>query len=488
MKIPFCGGAYEASYIDANNQKCINMFPITAGPMGRGSASPDGKDTYILIPTCGLQLLTTLGVGPIRGIFTFGSYTYAISGNTVYRLEINTGTETAVVTTLGTLTTSVGVVSAAANPTQVIFVDGTSTGYLYTPNTGVWGAISDPDFPGAGQVKFMDGYFVINKPNTGQFYVSALNNGNDWDPLDVATAESSTDNILGLGLAKGELWILGADSAEIWYNAANASGMPLSNRVGLNINIGCGAPSSIIQINDLLVWLDNRGYIVQSDISPFTRNNNTGYQLTIISNEAITSEILSYSRRDDAIATVYNDRGHLMYQLTFPTVQKTWVRDFTTNQWHQRTYYDTFTNSHKAHLGYYSASSGVLTVMGGERNGDIYISKSNVYTDNGAAIHRIRTSPILNDEFTKKTVSRLYFRLTSGVVPAGVVPSMMLRYSHNGGHTWSNEISQEMGRTGEFAKDITYNRLGIGKEWIIETRIADPINFSIIDCTADITG
>ena len=474
MKLNITGSAYKHPALEVNNQRCVNLFPMSPGPDGRGKAP--------LVPTAGLELLVNLGSSPIRSMKTVGAYVYVVSGASVYRLTVDEAGRSATSSLLGTLSTSSGPVSVAANPTQIIWVDGTNQGYIYTPGAGTFAVIADGDFPAASQVVFIDGYFMVNEVGTGIHHVSALNNGTSWDPADVATAESGTDNINGLGVAKGEVWVFGDSTTEIWYNAANVSGSPFSPRDGLEMQVGCGAPSSIVVLNDLLIWMDNRGFIVQSEVSPFIRSNNSGYDLKIVSDEAITAEILSYSDRTDAIAMGYNDRGHLMYQISFPTAKKTWVFDYTSKSWHERAFYSEGLGEYQHHLGQFYAQFGATHLMAGVRSGKVYISDTNVYVDDSVPIRRIRTTaPVLDSEtFREIGVDGIEIKIGIGDSTASS-PQVSLRYSHDGGHTWSDYLARNIGSTGEYGTRITWNRLGTGHEWVFEFSIVENMPFAIID-------
>lgn len=486
MKIPVVGPAYKHPSLDVNNQRCVNMFFMSSGV--------GGIEPGALVPTGGLELLIDLSGSESRGLWTFNNTVFSAVDNKIYKIDINELTEVATTTLLGTIDSSTGTIYAAANPTQVIWVDGSAKGYIYTFSSGVFQEITaiDVDFTGGGQVVFIDSYFIVNAPGTGNFYFSAANNGLNWDPSDVATAESGTDNIVGLKVSKGELWIFGDTTTEIWYNAANVSGSPFSPRDGLELQIGCGAAASIVELDDLLIWLDNRGFVVQSNISPFVRDNNSGYKLEIISTEALTNEILNYSRRDDAIAIGYNYRGHLMYQITFPSVKKTWVYDYTSKVWHERSYFDSFIGEHQHHLAQYYTQYKHLHLMSGVRSGKVYVQKTNIYTDAGDPIYRIRTTqPQYDSEDLKLIgVDKLELRLETGNATQtgeGSDPQITMRYSSDGGRTWSHHLTRSLGRTGEYAKKIQWNRLGVAFNWVFEFTIVEPINFSIIECFAKIT-
>lgn len=600
MKLPIAGPAYKHPSQDVNFQRCLNMFPTISDP---AKVQPNSNvyqqpqqsfqdQDLVLLPSPGVALLEDLGNEECRALGTISGVTYTVIGNTVYKLNVNTATLTATSTALGTIGTNTGTVNFDANPTQVLFVDGSSHGYTYMPanagraTVGIFGGtaadtysltingvaiytaqnvaaaltlaqvvtqintlttttgiratgatgiitlaatddrtitvvesgtgfvngtdgitvtggdfaaalpafmqIADADFVGGTHVKFIGGYFIVNGPNTGELWFSGLNDGKSWDALDVGTAESSTDPIVALGSVKGELWVLGSDSIEIWYNAGNASGCPFSPRKSLAIKNGCGAAYAALEFNDLLTWMDDRGFIVQSSVSSFIRDNNSGYDLTIISDEAITAEILSYSTRSDAIACKYSDdRGHYLYQITFPSAKKTWAYDYTAKMWHEKAYYNSFTNELEHHLGQYATTNGYLHLTSGTRDGKIYISKSTYYTDNGVPIRRLRTTRPIKDSDTRGIlfVDRLDLKAETGEANQngdGSDPYILLRCSVDGGHTWSDYMARSFGKVGEYNKAINWNRLGYGRDWIFEFSLTEPIKFSLISATLNL--
>lgn len=486
MKLPIVGPAYESPYADVNSQRCVNLMSSSAGPGGRG----DGGN--VLIPTAGLTSLIDLTGSEMRCLTEYQGLVYAVVDNKVYKVTVNVSAETATSEEIGTITTSsTGTVKSAVNPTQIVWVDGSGTGYIYTPSSDTFATINstDSDFTGGDSVVFLDSYFIVNDPGTGQIYTSGANDGNDWDPLDVGTAESAPDDIVALQTSKGELWVLGERTTEIWYNAANASGIPLSPRDGLEIQIGCGAANSVVEIDDLIIWLDNRGYIVQSNISPLVRNNNSGYDLQVISTEAITTEILGYSTRSDAVACTYTDRGHLMYAISFPTAKKTWVYDYTISQWHERAWANLISGEFEHHLIQHATTLENLQLGGGIRSGKIYLMKPDVYQEDSVTISRIRTvAPLYEPEmYGLIGIDNLSVRLTTGLASQGDEPEIAMRYSNDGGFNWSDEtLRVSTGATGDYAKRVDWNRLGTSREWLFEFTITENVAFSIIDATVDI--
>jgi hypothetical protein len=457
------------------------------------SPGPQGRGNPPLVPTSGLNALVDLGDGETRSLITTGGFSYAVVGNTVYKLTINADSRSATSASIGTIGSTEGTVSVAASPTQIMWVDGSTEGWIYTIASDTFVKIddTDSDFTGGDHVVFIDGYFVVNKPGTAQFYFSALNDGLDWDPTEVATAESNPDDVVGLKVSHGELWVFGENTTEIWYNAGNASGAPFSNRTGLEIQIGCSARHSIAELEDNLIWLDDRGYIVQAGVSSYTRNNNSGYAVTVISTEAITSELQTYADVANAVAMTYNDRGHLMYQISFPNNKKTWVYDYSTQLWHERTYWDTLAGEAQHHLTQYHTKFKTIDVVGGIRSGQLWVMDDIYYTDAGVDIRRLTTSmPHRDDQnFDLVEVSSVELRMESGkasVTGSGSDPQISMRYSNDGGYTWSHHMARDIGEIGQYANHISWNMLGTGREWIFELVIVEPIKFSIIEAIADI--
>lgn len=485
MRLPLVGPAYESTYTDVNSQKCINFFTSSAGPGGRGD------NGSALVPSSGLSVLIDLTGSELRCVTEYKDLIYAVVDDKVYKVTVNIAAETAVKEEIGTITTSTtGTVKAATNPTQIAWVDGSGTGYIYTPGSDTFATInsSDSDFTGGDSIVFLDSYFIVNDPGTDQIYTSASNNGNSWDPLDVGTAESLPDLIQALETSKGELWVFGEDTTEIWYNAANASGIPLSPRDGLEIRIGCGAANSVVRIDDLVIWLDNRGYIVQSNVSPFVRDNNSGYDLQVISTEAISAEILSYSTWNDAIACTYKDKGHLMYAITFPTAKKTWVYDYTMKMWHERVWANLISGDPEHHLVQYATTLQNLQICGGLRSGKLYLMKPDVYQEDSVTISRTRTTaPVYEPEvYGLIGIDNLSIRLTTGLASQGDEPEISMRYSNDGGFNWSDEtLAVSTGATGDYAKRVDWNRLGVSREWLFEFVVTENVDFSMIDATID---
>src|ERR1700674_4948605 len=173
---------------------------------------PD-QSSLVMYGTPGRALWSAFGSAPTRGTrsVTITNYAYVVAGPQLFQIDNSGGA-----TVLGTLNTSSGRVSLSDNGLQLIIVDGTE-GYIYTFATGVFAAIADANFPdNATSVTFLNGYFIVNKPGTGQFWWSALYDGTTWNGLQFATAESNPDDLVAVYSNQGVLYLFGQVTIEFW--------------------------------------------------------------------------------------------------------------------------------------------------------------------------------------------------------------------------------------------------------------------------------
>src|ERR1019366_4621109 len=112
------------------------------------------------------------------------------------------------------------------------------------------------------------------------------------------------------------------------------------------------------------------------------------YGLTSISGVAVTKQISKYTTTSDAFAFSHRVGEHEFYVLTFPTMQKTWVYDALTTQWHERSSmiavdpklssYEPLLKAHRAKAHAYA--NGVHYVLD-QYTGSIAKYDESVYTD-----------------------------------------------------------------------------------------------------------
>ena len=445
-----------------------------------------GKDGEVasLISTPGLGLLATIGNGPIRGAYystaqlSGGTNTgifYVVSGNTLYSVNSSW-----VATSVGTLLTSSGPVSMADNKIQLFVVDGPN-GYWSTLGSTSLTQVTDPNFSGSNTITFQDGYFIFNTPYSDEFYLSDLNAVTFTAPAN-SSKEGYPDNIVGCISANRNLWLIGDQTVEVWFDSGNNLN-PFEYIQGTFGQVGCTSPYSVTKIANTVAWLgkDDTGAGIV-----FMAN---GYTPQRISTHAVELAIESYDVIDDAIGFAYEENGHLFYFLTFPTANATWVYDVITKMWHERGYLISgqFTR-HRANC--FAFVFDTTLVVGDYQNGNIYEMSSSIYSDNGNPLVRQRVTPHVSKDMNRIVCSELQLDIETGVgldgIGQGTNPQAMLQWSNDGGHTWSNEHWSMFGPIGATKSRAIWRRLGQSRNRVYKVSISDPVKVVIMGAEIDL--
>ena len=466
MKTPIIGSAYVTRSVNAADNRMINMYPEII-PEG-------GKDPAYLMRTPGLRKLATIGAGPVRGMWQFNGLAFVVSGNKLYQLS-----STWVATERGTLLTSSGPVSMSDNGVQLMIVDNPNA-YVYNTTTSSFVRVTDPDFQGAVTVGYLDGYFVYNQPNSQLLWVTALFDGTNIDPLEFVSAEGSPDNLVALLVDHREVWLFGQNSVEVWYNAG-LTDFPLQRIQGAFNEIGCAAAYSLARLDNGIFWLgsDARGNGIV-----YRSNGYTGQR---ISTHAVEWQIQQYGDVSDAIGYTYQQDGHPFYVLTFPSADKTWVYDVATQGWHERAGWSNgdFTR-HRSNCQMNFASE---IVVGDYQNGNIYAFDMETYADDTEVqkwLRSWRALPTGQNNLKRTTQHAMQLDCETGVglnTGQGSNPQAMLRWSDDGGHTWSNEHWASMGSIGNYQRRVFWRRLGMTlklRDRVYEVSGTDPVKIAIM--------
>jgi len=461
VKIGFVGGAYDGRSRIIDSARCINWYPE--------KESPESKEVAALVPTPGVTTFATLS-GISRGERKVGNTLFVVSGGNLFSLNA-----AGVSTNLGTLNTTTGNVSITDNGTQLMIVDG-ANGYIWNISTSTFSQITDADFPnGATVCDFMDTYFIVNVPNTGAYQISAQNNGLAWDALDVKSAEGAPDNLVTLIVDHQLLWLFGTDTVELHYDSGNAD-FPFTRMQGAFMEVGCAAAYSPAKLDSSVFWL---GQSPRGEKIVFKAQ---GYVAKRISTHQIEVEIDSYSTISDAVGMSYVEEGHSFYVLTFPTADRTWVYDSSTNLWHERRSYNGKV------WGRWIAGSIVAWqnshYVTDYKNANVYQLDHSAFTDNGTQIRRLRSARHINKERERISFTSFELDMERGLGTAtgqGVDPQMMLRISKDGGYSWSGESWVSAGKIGDYTARAKWFRLGLGDDWVFEVSMTDPVPAHIVE-------
>jgi hypothetical protein len=337
-------------------------------------------------------------------------------------------------------------------------------------------------------VSYLDGYFVFIEPSSQRVWVTALNDPTSIDPLDFASAEGDPDGLVSSIVDHSQVWLFGTSSVEVWYNSGNAD-FPLQRIEGAFNEIGCAATFSVAKLDNSLYWLgqDARG---QGII--YRANGYTGQR---VSTHAVEWQIQQYDDLSDAVAYTYQQDGHSFYVLNFPSANATWVYDVATQAWHERAGW--INGSFVRHRGNCQTFFNQTITLGDYQNGNIYAFDMEVYADYDRVQKWLRTWRALptGQNNLKRTVQhtlQLDCETGVGLVSGqGSDPQVMLRWSDDAGHTWSNEHWSGMGAIGQYGRRVFWRRLGMTtklRDRVYEASGTDPVKVTIVGAELLLNG
>ena len=341
---------------------------------------------------------------------------------------------------------------------------------------------SDGAFAGADIVDIVDNYFIYNRPSTQQWAASNLLSPITYG-LSYASKFTGPDNLVSIIADHGQVYLLGEQTSEVW---ADAGTFPFAfQRIpGSSSQHGIAAKFSVAKLGNSFAYLarNNRG---QSEIVMMN-----GYFPQRISTHAVENTLVN-QYVSDAIAYTYQLEGHECYVITFPSLDLTWVFDISTGLWHKWLWVDT-TNTFHRHRSNCSAVFQGLVLVGDYQNGQIYQLDPNNYTDNGNEIRRVRRCPHLVTDLQRQYFDEFQIQFQPGVGLEGITnpplnaetiganPQAMLRWSNDGGSTWSNEYWSTIGLVGKYKNRIIWRRLGMARDKVFEVVVTDPVFACII--------
>ena len=536
------------------------VFPAQPTSFTQASTSGSGSGLVLVGPS---YAAVTGGFGLTAAyVYTAGS-SYTV-GDTVTLAQTGGSQTTAAIITISA--TEQGAVTGfyveqqglfSAQPTD--FKQDTTTGSgagfkLTSPTFALPIYLSQINLPFAGgpySASYQDGFGVVNDALSNTWWQSNSYDLSVWQPLVFADADGQPGNILTIVAMQRQQWLLKETSVEVWVNAGQA-GFTFQRLDGVFIEAGIAAPASAGRADHSLLWLSRaehgKGIVMMAE----------GLVPKPVSTHAFSAEVDYYATIADAFGLVYQQGGHVFYQLTFPTADTTWVFDLTTSAkagapvWHKRAAFsdDRYDNGvlhrHWANaygqfptgllsegpvsqdaygqsssqtktfftlpddlamlprywpnyenLGASPSGNGDLCVcgplipaphlIGDYRNGNLYYFDPDWSQDNQTPRKWIRTWRAVAKPSTKpQRFNCLTITMQTGSTTIiDDDPQVQLRWSDDGGHTWSQPLMASVGQLGQTSRRVVFRRLGstrndTGLDRIFELSSTDSFNVALI--------
>jgi hypothetical protein len=450
--LPLPIASYELASPVGSSARLVNCH---ASPAPQG-----GKSATILTRAPGITTLATIGSSGGRGAIKMNGVLYALYGTTLYKI-----TSAWASSSVGTIPGS-DRVRMATNGTNIVIVrPSAGTGYYCDGATTT--QIVDAVFTGFGaaDVAFVHRYYVFRRPNTGQFFASQLNESlfNDFDALDIAEAEQVADDLVALTVDHEEVLLFGTDSSEIWYDAANDSGLPFSKSPGGLVALGIAGSEAHGQQDNSTFWVANERTIRRL----------TGATPQKVSQEGIDTQLQRMTQVSDCYTVSYTVDGHMMIAFIFSFDDRTLVYDCTVQQWHERESFglgawrpaeivdcygkQLVIDTESGKLGYLDATA-MTEFDEAQRMSWTFQA---VYAENRLALHR-----------SLEIVVNVGHGLLSG---QGSDPLITLEVSDDGGNTFRTLPTKSLGLRGNYSARVKWDQLGSSTQRVYRMSITDPV-------------
>jgi hypothetical protein len=135
-------------------------------------------------------------------------------------------------------------------------------------------------------------------------------------------------------------------------------------------------------------------------------------------------------------------------------------------------------------------------LVGDWENGRVYAFDLEVYQDNNDLqrwLRSWRALPTGQNTLKRTAHHALQLDCETGIginTGQGSNSQVMLRWSDDGGHTWSNEHWASMGKLGEYGKRVIWRRLGMTaklRDRVYEISGSDPVKIAIMGAELSVT-
>jgi len=488
----FVGG--HDSYVD-KNLNCEELINFYIEPMQSGRKA----NQFVLRPTEGSKKIHEMEA-PIRAFYATSrgfnganeSVIVCVAGRKVY-VDWQEAE--------GVLKSETGRVDITDNGYQVFICDGKDDGSGIIHGNGYsidFGQSYDPDFKPA--VKTLDDMPIApthcaqcgpytcaigtiqedgqDETNSSRFYFSNIagveNSGIRFSGEKFEGSVSFYNPIRNLISQAGLLWLFGDNGYEAWQATGNFRQEFQRVQGAFASGYGLGAEWSLKSNGEQIFWLGtgDKGHGICWGLGFGSA------QPARLSLASMEEEWAGYPDLAKAIGSVYSAKGHSFYLLTFPISGKTFVFDLATKTWHKRHFYDG--GNLAAWKPFYAQTIRNKTFACAIGEKSVYELVDPHFGDDGAPIYRKRVAPCYNVGLARSIHYELALDLQSGrEYQDGEESRFMLRYSDDGGYSWSNPIIQSNGGRGEYAKMLQFRRLGQARKRVYELSMVDPVGVNI---------
>jgi hypothetical protein len=447
--------------------RLINGFAV---PAGEGARAPVRWQR-----TAGLrQLIDIAAHSHLRGAILVDATLIAVFDQRVYAVSESGGLFAAV--NLGALSGSTPVIIARnrATPPNIVCVTDDGAFNLFTAAAPA--NFADIDLPQPNSVSEIKNYLAFTIGD-GRIFTTGIN---DVSVSGGAFATAPGPLLRGVAF-RGEFFAFGRTFTQPW-TLVDTAPFPMQPSIGGGgvIPRGLVGGHAVAGHEDgwagELIWVADNDTVVRLD----------GYRAVPISTDDVTRDIAAAVKAGDGAlleASVHMQGAHAIWRLTYPG-RWTWEHNLSTGGWHERQSY-----GRNDCRGSVSLHAFDRWMSGDRTTGKLFEIDDACYREADQPLRFIIRSGAIAGFPARLGAPRLDFDFTAAVGQAGgeapvqTDPTVLIRWSVDGGFSFGNAVPRKLGRQGEGAQTVTVLRGPAskgGKGLVVELEVADPVHTALL--------
>ena len=434
--------------------------------------SSNEKGVYTLYSMPGLRPVALLPSGPVRGLYeATNGRVFAVTSTTVF--EIFAGWS---FLSRGTIAPGTDPVSFTDDGIYLV-LSANGVGYAMDFALNVFGGIPLTGPQTFGQLAYIDGMILTNEPGTRRWWYSDILAATTWPATSFYTAEARADQLLTILTDHREIWLPGTQSLEIWHPTGDVLS-PFARSSTVFLEQGIETPWTVDALDNTIFWL---GGTSRGEGPVWAAR---GYEPQRISSHALETAMGRMETLANARSWTARQGGHAWYGLDFPTGGQTWAYDTSTAAW-----LELAALADDGSLLPYPCWTHCMAfaehLWGDRDTGRLYIwdEEYHYYGMQTRLCRRIAPHVRAAQKRLRHKEFRLEFEaglgLDGGIIP-GENPQVMLRYSDDGGTTFSQARWRSAGKIGARTYQAVWYQLGETRQRAYELSVSDPVKVAFL--------
>lgn len=400
------------------------------------------------------------GSGVGRGEHVMAGVRHVINGTTLYKEDSNYTR-----TSLGTVSGSDRAIFAN-DGTNIYF---TANNSLYKYDGSTVATVSQAVVSNPSSIMYINRTFIITGDN-GLFETSDVNDGDTYNALNFAEAETQPDPLLRAYYFSQLVYMMGGSTIELWRYSGSGN-PPLARQDTALVNVGIAGKHAVTNTDQYLYWFGDDRKFYRAVASSFLP----------VSTAGISHIVSSLSVVSDCIASSFVHDGQDFVLFKFPAEGRALLYSETLNYWTELSS-GTDSNAVKSWYGHAVSRCYEKNLVTDYRNGNTYELDSATYTDNGdTTLHIVSGASFTGEAIGYSgriiaTQAMIDMQVGVGLASGqGSDPVLMCELSQEGGEVWLAEQFVKIGVMGDYTKRVQFDQFANGYQIRPRVMWSDPV-------------